>query len=83
MHVATDGEVLLLRIPFGRERWPLTFTAAERSVAGLIVDGAGNAEIARARGTSKRTISNQIASIFRKAGVGSRAELAALVFRGE
>lgn len=33
--------------------------------------------IARRRGTSPRTVANQIASIFRKHGVGSRAELVA------
>jgi DNA-binding CsgD family transcriptional regulator len=75
-----DGQLLLLRIPLRRERWPSSFTPAERSVAGMIVLGAPNAEIARRRGTSQRTVTNQVASIFRKARVSSRAELAAAVF---
>jgi DNA-binding NarL/FixJ family response regulator len=32
------------------------------------------------RGTSHRTVTNQVASIFRKAGVASRIALAAHVF---
>lgn len=48
---------------------------AERAVVMLALDGLSNQEIARARGTSLRTVANQIASIFRKLGVGSRPEL--------
>jgi len=54
-----------------------TLTAAERAVAALVVGGASNADIARARSTSARTVANQVARIYRKLGVGSRAELAA------
>lgn len=53
----------------------------ERDVAARIVAGESNAEIARARGVSVRTVANQVASIFRKLGVGSRAELAARASR--
>lgn len=42
-----------------------------------IFAGESNDDIARRRGTSPRTVANQIASIFRKHGVGSRAELVA------
>jgi DNA-binding CsgD family transcriptional regulator len=35
-----------------------------------------NSEIGRRRGTSGRTVANQMATIFRKLGVSSRAELA-------
>ena len=38
-------------------------------------------QIAQKRGTTKRTVANQVASIFRKADVGSLVELAALVHR--
>jgi DNA-binding CsgD family transcriptional regulator len=53
-------------------------TDAERAVAAQVVQGKSNREIAAARGASERTIANQIASVFAKAGVHSRAELAAL-----
>jgi DNA-binding NarL/FixJ family response regulator len=49
---------------------------AEREVAGLAVLGLSNAEIGARRGTSLRTVANQLARVYRKLGVGSRAELA-------
>lgn len=51
-------------------------TKAEQAVVALVVDGLSNAEIAERRGTSVHTVSNQLAAIFRKTGVGSRVELA-------
>jgi DNA-binding CsgD family transcriptional regulator len=56
-------------------------TPAERAVARLAAAGSSNVEIGRARGCSPRTIANQLASIYRKVGVGSRAELIALLAR--
>lgn len=52
-------------------------TDAERAVARGLLAGRSNVEIAAARGTSARTVANQIQSVFRKLGVASRAELAA------
>lgn len=49
----------------------------EQEVLTLVLDGWSNAAIARSRGTSPRTVANQVASIFRKAQVGSRAALTA------
>jgi DNA-binding NarL/FixJ family response regulator len=57
-------------------------TGAEREVALAALRGLSNEEIARARGTSKRTVANQLAALYRKLGVGSRAELAALAASG-
>lgn len=58
-------------------------SAAEREVAGDAASGLSNAAIATKRARSPRTIANQLASIFRKLGVSSRAELAArLLDRG-
>lgn len=57
-------------------------TAAEDEVLALLLDGYNNAAIAKARGTSPRTAANQVASIFRKLGVASRAELAAKLSSG-
>jgi DNA-binding CsgD family transcriptional regulator len=53
----------------------IRLTSAERAVALLLVEGASNEEIARRRNRSRHTVINQIGSIFRKLGVGSRAEL--------
>lgn len=56
-------------------------TPAERAVARLAAAGSSNAEIGRERGCSSRTVANQLASIYRKLGVGSRGELIALLAR--
>src|SRR5437868_11224901 len=50
-------------------------TPAERDVLARVVAGASNAEIAKARGTSIRTVANQIASLLRKLGASSRFDL--------
>ncbi|HEY5922359.1 MAG TPA: helix-turn-helix transcriptional regulator [Kofleriaceae bacterium] len=60
---------------------PATLTAAERAVAAEILEGKSNAAIARGRGVAVRTIANQVASILRKLGVGSRAGLVARLTR--
>jgi DNA-binding NarL/FixJ family response regulator len=50
---------------------------AERVVLEAMLAGRTNEAIAKDRGTSVHTVGNQVASIFRKLGVSSRAELAA------
>lgn len=54
---------------------PAQLTQAEAQIAALVLRGASGAEIARVRGVSPRTIANQLASIYRKLGVCSRATL--------
>jgi DNA-binding CsgD family transcriptional regulator len=54
----------------------ISLTKAERAVLALAVDGLTNAQIAKRRKTSVRTVANQMAGILRKTGVGSRVELA-------
>jgi DNA-binding NarL/FixJ family response regulator len=54
-------------------------TAAEQDVLVRILMGLSNRQTAAARGTSPRTIANQARSLFQKFGVGSRAELVAVV----
>jgi DNA-binding NarL/FixJ family response regulator len=51
-------------------------TPTERDVVAHLMCGSTNQDIAIRRGTSSRTIANQIQSIFRKLGVQSRVELA-------
>lgn len=65
--------------------WPIprptrdheALSAAEREIVALLVEGCTYAEIASDRGTSLGTVKKQIASAYRKLGVGSRAELVA------
>ena len=54
-------------------------TPAERDVALGLVRGWSLSRIAKVRGTSKRTIANQTQAIYRRLGVASRLELAALL----
>lgn len=52
-------------------------TAAESAVLDRLLQGASNADIARVRGASPRTVANQVASVLRKLGVASRYQLMA------
>lgn len=54
-------------------------TSAELQICTAIVEGRSYGSLALDRGTSIRTVQNQAQSLFRKCGVGSRFELAALV----
>ncbi len=59
-------------------QWELTTT--EKEVAILLVKGLSNFEIAEVRGKSEKTISHQASSVYKKASVTGRHELAALFF---
>lgn len=56
-------------------RWELS--PAEREVALLLLKGLASKEIAEVRQTSERTVRQQALSVYRKAGLAGRAELAA------
>jgi DNA-binding NarL/FixJ family response regulator len=58
------------------ERSGSELTATERRVAALIADGGTNRDVAAALFVSVRTVETHVASIYRKLGVRSRAELA-------
>jgi DNA-binding CsgD family transcriptional regulator len=71
-----DGvELLVLSFPSAPAELPAELSAAEREVVHWLLRGDSNAQVAARRRTAVRTAANQIASIFRKIGVGSRAEL--------
>jgi DNA-binding CsgD family transcriptional regulator len=57
------------------DSWGLS--AAERGVALLLLKGLSHKEVAAVRGTSERTVRQQSLTIYRKAGLGGRAELSA------
>jgi DNA-binding NarL/FixJ family response regulator len=59
----------------------VALSECESKVLELLLRGMSNAEIAKARGTSVHTIGNQVSSILRKVGVGSRYELVARASR--
>jgi DNA-binding CsgD family transcriptional regulator len=72
-----EDQYLVLSFPVAAASLPEQLTDAERVVLREVLAGKSNAEIAHARGTSPRTVANQISSLYRKLGVASRAELAA------
>jgi DNA-binding CsgD family transcriptional regulator len=71
-----ERNVLVMSFALLRQRVPPSLTSAERDVVRRVLGGASNAQIARARGSSPRTVANQLVSIFRKLGIFSRTELA-------
>ncbi|HRG96285.1 MAG TPA: helix-turn-helix transcriptional regulator [Polyangiaceae bacterium] len=72
-----DGDPDALTVP---SRW--RFTARERDILELLVDGRSNRTIAAALEIVERTVETHLTSMFEKAGVESRAELVARVRRG-
>ena len=69
-----DVEVLRSGIDRASPRLAV-LTPEEREIVELVVCGATNAEIARARRKTRKTIDNQLYRIYGKLGVESRAEL--------
>jgi DNA-binding CsgD family transcriptional regulator len=68
-------EYYVFQIPKPNGALPDALTDAEREVVALVLEGSSNADIARQRSTSTRTVANQIASILRKLAVKNRSEL--------
>jgi DNA-binding NarL/FixJ family response regulator len=81
--IVAGKEMAVLSYPLSPADLPKSLTEAEREVALAIFEGRSNAEIAAQRGTSPRTVANQVASLFAKLGLRSRSELAALAYRSE
>jgi DNA-binding NarL/FixJ family response regulator len=54
---------------------PNGLTDAEREVVRGVIEGRSNREIATERGTSSRTVANQLQSAFRRLGVSGRGQL--------
>jgi DNA-binding NarL/FixJ family response regulator len=73
------GDYLVLSYSISRPRSFANLTRAEVDVAERVIAGATVREIARERGVSERTTSNQLAHIYSKLEVHSRHEFLALV----
>lgn len=58
-------------------RFPASLSVGEAAVIRQLIGGATHAEIARGRGTSSRTVANQLATAFQKLRVSGRAALTA------
>lgn len=75
-----DEALVVVSLPTDR-RTLHGLTTAEQEIALAVVAGHSSSAIAKQRGRSERTIANQLAAIYRKLGVSSRAELAARLAR--
>jgi DNA-binding NarL/FixJ family response regulator len=71
------GESAVLRIERQEVVTPDALTSSERAIFLAMLRGLSNAEIAARRNRSLRTVANQVAALFGKLGVSSRAELVA------
>ncbi len=70
-----SDEYIAISFPGAEAELPSVLTASERCVFQALLTGKSNREIASGRRRSLRTVANQVAAIFTKLGVGSRAEL--------
>lgn len=66
---------LSLKIDEQLEKWQMT--TAEKEIALFILKGLANKEIAEVRGTSEKTVTQQITAIYQKSGLHNRSEFAA------
>ena len=74
---ALGEELFVLSFPVPRYRYPVHVTMAEKEIIQLLLDGLSTRQISQRRRTSPQTVSKQLASIYAKAGVKSRAGLVA------
>jgi len=74
-------ELMIVSVPLPQVVIRFALSQAEGDVASRVILGQSNAGIASARGTSVRTVANQLQSIYRKMRIQSRAELVVAVLR--
>jgi DNA-binding NarL/FixJ family response regulator len=80
-----EGGLELRVISVPRPEQPLRplLPPAELSVIGSLVEGLSYEEIARRRGTSTRTVANQITAVFRRLRVSGRNQMLHRLFKNE
>jgi DNA-binding CsgD family transcriptional regulator len=79
VHLSRVNDTIVVSMPI--VALPASLSTAEREVVRAVLAGRSNLEIADMRGTSAKTVGNQLHAIYRKLGVGSRSELAAMLAR--
>ena len=75
-------DIIVLSVPLPKLQYPEGTTGAEQEIIDLVLHGLTVKEIAEQRGASLRTVTTQLGTIFRKAGVNSQAELIAIMTDG-
>lgn len=74
LDVDSDAYVIF-RLPGPSTFVPGCLSRAEREVVRAVLDGKSNREIARQRGTSVRTVANQLHAVYLKCGLSGRLQL--------
>lgn len=74
--------LVVLSSPVHAPTFPDALTPAEREIAQLVLAGRSDHQIACVRRTSIKTVANQLATVFAKAGVSSRAAFVAQALVG-
>jgi len=69
-----DGQVRVISIARPDQQLAARLSRSEFAVARYLFEGLGQAQIARERRTSRRTVANQIAAVFRRLRVSGRGE---------
>ena len=72
-------DIIVLSVPLPKLRYPEGTTPAEHEIIDLVLQGLTAKEISEKRNASLRTVTTQLGTIFRKAGVNSQAELIAMM----
>lgn len=72
-----DDHYAVFSFPTVASELPGSLSPCERDVLRAVLRGDSNREIGERRGTSERTVANQVQAIFKKLRVHSRCELAA------
>ena len=74
--LSIDGEAYaVLEIALRELEPPAGLSSAEQAVVSGVIQGKSNAEIAADRGTSIRTVANQLRSVYGKLKISGRAQL--------
>ena len=75
-----DRELRVIAVSRPERCLPAGLPSAERAIIRCLVEGLCHEEIARRRGTSSRTIANQIGAVFRRLQLSGRNELVQRLF---
>jgi DNA-binding CsgD family transcriptional regulator len=76
-----DDARWVISVPTPGETFRDRISSAELDVVQLSIQGEPHSSVARLRGTSVRTVANQLASAFAKLKVSGRSEVRALAIR--
>lgn len=80
LRISQVGDTIVVSV--AKTPLPAVLSESEQEIVHAMLAGSRNAEIAELRSTSPKTVANQLYTIYRKLGVGSRDELAAFVSGG-